>query len=135
MATKIFVNLAVKDLNRSIAYFEKLGFTNNKQFTDETAACMVVSDDIFVMLLTHAKFQGFTTKEIADATKVTEVMTCLSADSKAEVDRLCDAALAAGGSKHMPPMDLGFMYLRTFNDLDGHVWEVVWMDPAKIEGN
>lgn len=135
MATKIFVNLAVKDLKRSIAYFEKLGFANNKQFTDETAACMVVSDDIFVMLLTHAKFQGFTNKEIADATKVTEVMTCLSADSRAEVDRLCDAALAAGGSKHMPPMDLGFMYLRTFNDLDGHVWEVVWMDPAKIEGN
>jgi hypothetical protein len=132
MARKIFVNLPVKDLKRSMDYFEKLGFANNKQFTDETAACMVVSDEIYVMLLTHPKFQGFTTKAIADATKVSEVLTCLSADSRAEVDRVCDTALAAGGSKHMPPMDLGFMYLRSFNDLDGHVWEVVWMDPSKV---
>lgn len=132
MARKIFVNLAVKDLKRSMAFFEKLGFSFNKQFTDETAACLVISEEIYVMLLTEAKFQGFTNKTLADAAKVTEVLTCLSADSRAEVDRLCDAALAAGGSRHMPPMEYGFMYGRSFNDPDGHVWEVVWMDPAQI---
>jgi hypothetical protein len=133
MARKIFVNLAVKDLKRAMAFFEKLGFSFNRQFTDDTAACLVISEDIYAMLLTETKFQGFTTKALADPTTVSEVLTCLSADSKAEVDRLCDAALAAGGGRHMPPMDLGFMYGRSFNDPDGHVWEVVWMDPAHIE--
>jgi len=135
MARKIFVNLAVKDLKRSMGFFEKLGFGFNKQFTDDTAACLVISEDIYAMLLTEAKFKGFTTKALADPTKVSEVLTCLSADSKAEVDRLADAALAAGGTKHMPPMDFGFMYGRSFNDLDGHVWELVWMDPAHIAKN
>lgn len=135
MARKIFVNLAVKDLKRSMGFFEKLGFSFNKQFTDDTAACLVISEDIYAMLLTQAKFKGFTTKELADPTKVSEVLTCLSADSKAEVDRLADTALAAGGTKHMPPMDFGFMYGRSFNDLDGHVWELVWMDPSHIEKN
>ena len=127
MATKIFVNLPVKDLPRSMAFFAALGFTFNKQFTDDTAACMVISDDIYAMLLTHAKFREFTRKEIADATKVTEVLTCLSADSKA------DAALAAGGTEAREPMDYGVMYGRSFQDPDGHIWEVIWMDPSHVQ--
>jgi predicted lactoylglutathione lyase len=133
MATKIFVNLPVKDLPRSMAFFAALGFTFNKQFTDDTAACMVISDDIYAMLLTHAKFREFTRKEIADATKVTEVLTCLSADSKAAVDRLADAALAAGGTEAREPMDYGVMYGRSFQDPDGHIWEVIWMDPSHVQ--
>jgi predicted lactoylglutathione lyase len=133
MPTKIFVNLPVKDLNRSRAFFEGLGFTFNPQFTDETAACMVISDDIYAMLLTPAKFKEFTRKEIADATRVTEVLTCLSAESKAEVDRLVGAALASGGTEAREPMDYGFMYGRSFQDPDGHIWEIIWMDPAHIQ--
>jgi uncharacterized protein len=133
MARKIFVNLPVQDLQRSMAFFAALGFTFNKQFTDDTAACMVISDDIYAMLLTHAKFREFTRKEIADATEVTEVLTCLSADSKAEVDRLADAALAAGGTEARGPMDYGFMYGRSFQDPDGHIWEVIWMDPSHVQ--
>ena len=133
MARKIFVNLPVQDLQRSMAFFAALGFTFNKQFTDDTAACMVISDGIYAMLLTHAKFREFTRKEIADATEVTEVLTCLSADSKAEVDRLADAALAAGGTEAREPMDYGFMYGRSFQDPDGHIWEVIWMDPSHVQ--
>ena len=94
---------------------------------------MVIADDIYAMLLTHAKFREFTRKEIADATEVTEVLTCLSADSKAEVDRLADAALAAGGTEAREPMDYGFMYGRSFQDPDGHIWEVIWMDPSHVQ--
>ena len=133
MARKIFVNLPVQDLQRSMAFFAALGFTFNKQFTDDTAACMVISDDIYAMLLTHAKFREFTRKEIADATEVTEVLTCLSADSKAEVDRFADAALAAGGTEARGPMDYGFMYGRSFQDPVGHIWEVIWMDPSHVQ--
>ena len=133
MARKIFVNLPVQDLQRSLAFFAALGFAFNKQFTDDTAACMVIADDIYAMLLTHAKFREFTRKAIADATEVTEALTCLSADSKAEVDRLADAALASGGTEAREPMDYGSMYGRSFQDPDGHIWEVIWMDPSHVQ--
>ena len=133
MSTKIFVNLAVKDLNKAMEFFSKLGFRFNPQFTDETAACMVISDDIFAMLLTEAKFREFTKKEIADATKTTEVLTCLSTDSKAKVNDIVDTALKAGATEAREPMDYGFMYGRSFNDLDGHIWEIIWMDPSHVQ--
>ena len=133
MTTKIFVNLPVKDLPRSITFFEKLGFRVNRQFTDDTVACMVISDDIYAMLLTHAKFKEFTHKDIVDANRATEVLTCLSQDSRRQVDEMVDAALAAGGSQAREPMDFGFMYGRSFNDPDGHIWEVIWMDPQHVQ--
>lgn len=133
MATKIFVNLPVADLDRSKAFFEAIGYAFNAQFTDATAACMVISEDIYAMLLTHAKFREFTPNEVADATRVTEVLTCLSADSRAAVDTLADAAMAAGATRTRAPMDLGMMYSRSFQDLDGHIWEIMWMDPAAIQ--
>jgi predicted lactoylglutathione lyase len=130
MATKIFVNLPVKDLGRSVAFFEGLGFAFHPDFTDETAACMVISDTIFAMLLTQAKFREFTKKEIADATRTTEVLTCLALDSRAAVDTLVDKALASGATPTREPMDYGFMYGRSFDDPDGHVWEVICMEPG-----
>lgn len=133
MPRKIFVNLPVKDLDKSTDFFKKLGFTFNAQFTDETAACMVISEDIYAMLLTEPKFKIFTPKEIADTSKTTEVLTCLTADSREEVDRLAEAALAAGGREPRPAQDYGFMYGRSFEDLDGHIWELAWMDPAQIQ--
>ena len=128
MPTKIFVNLPVKDLDKSIRFFEALGYAFNPQFTDATAACMIISDDIYAMLLTHAKFKEFTKKTIADATKTTEVLTCLSRDSRERVDALVDTALKAGATEDRGPMDYGFMYGRSFDDLDGHTWEIVHMD-------
>jgi predicted lactoylglutathione lyase len=128
MATKIFVNLPVKDLNKSKEFFTKIGFSINPQFTDETAACVVISEDIFAMILTHEKFKEFTKKEIADATQTTEVLTCLSSDSKDKVNEMVDKAIAAGATEARDPMDYGFMYARSFNDPDGHIWEVMWMD-------
>ncbi len=133
MPTKIFVNLAVKDLERSKEFFKQLGFTFNPQFTDETAACMVIADDIYAMLLTHPKFKEFTKKEVADAHKTTEVLTCLSFDSKEKVNEVVDGAIAAGGTEAREPQDYGFMYGRSFNDLDGHIWEIIWMDPSHIQ--
>src|SRR5688572_7891890 len=118
MSTKIFVNLPVKDLNKSMAFFKALGWTFNPQFTDETAASMVISDDIYAMLLTHKKFTEFTDKKIADA-KTAEALIAISVDSKAEVDRIVDAALKAGAQQAKPPQDYGFMQLRSFLDLDG----------------
>jgi uncharacterized protein len=133
MTTKIFVNLPVQNLDKSIEFFKGLGFALNRQFTDETAACMVISDDIYAMLLTETKFKEFTPKEIADATKTTEVLTCLSVDSKDEVNRVADTALAAGATEAREPMDYGFMFGRSFNDLDGHIWEIIWMDPSHVQ--
>jgi hypothetical protein len=133
MPSKIFVNLPVRSLDKSMAFFKALGFKFNKQFTDETAACMVISADIYAMLLTHAKFKQFTRKDIADTRKSIEVMNALSADSKAKVDRLVDKAVAAGGREPRKPQDMGFMYLRAFEDLDGHTWEVFWMDPKAVK--
>ncbi|MET9935478.1 MULTISPECIES: VOC family protein [unclassified Streptomyces] len=132
----IFVNLPVKDLDASKAFFEKLGYSFNPQFSDDTAACLVISDTIFAMLLTEKKFKEFTApgKEVSDATKTTEVLITLSAESREKADELADAALAAGGTPAKEPMDMGFMYGRSFTDLDGHHWEVFWMDPAAAQG-
>ena len=135
MATKIFVNLPVKDLNRSIEFFSKLGYTFNAQFTDETATCMIVSEDIFVMLLTHDKFKTFTPKEICDATKSTEVLVCLSSESRERVDEMVRKAVAAGGTTYNEPQDHGFMYAHGFQDLDGHIWELIYMEPSALTQN
>ena len=133
MATKIFVNLPVKNLDQSVEFFTKLGFSFNAQFTDETATCMVVSEDIFVMLLTEAKFKEFTPNPICDATKSTEVLVCLSSQSRAEVDEMVRKAVAAGGTTYKEPQDYGFMYGHGFQDLDGHIWETMYMEPSAIE--
>ncbi len=135
MATKIFVNFPGKDLNRSKEFFTKIGFSINPQFTDQTAACAVISEDIYAMILTHEKFKEFTKKEIADATKTTEVLTCLSSDSKDKVNEMVDKAIASGATEARDPMDYGFMYARSFNDPDGHIWEVMWMDMNAIPPN
>lgn len=129
MARQIFVNLPVKDLQRSIAFFEHLGFTFNPEFTDDKATCMVVDDNIFVMLLVEEFFGTFTRKPIADAMASTEVLVCLSCASRDEVDRLADDAVAAGGREAREPQDHGFMYGRSFEDLDGHIWELMHMQP------
>ncbi|MBQ0830887.1 VOC family protein [Streptomyces tagetis] len=130
----IFVNLAVRDLEASKAFFEGLGFRNDPRFSDETAASVVISDTIVAMLLTHEKYGQFTKKEIVDATRSSEVLLALSAESRAKVDEMVERAVAGGGSVAGETQDLGFMYGRAFDDLDGHTWEVVWMDPAAVEG-
>ncbi len=132
MSTKIFVNLPVKDLQRSIKFFTQLGYSFNPQFTDETATCMIVTDDIFVMLLTEEKFKQFTPKAICDATKTSEVLVALSCESRAKVDEMVRAAVAAGGSTYNQPQDHGFMYGHGFQDPDGHIWEVFYMDPSAV---
>jgi len=133
MATKIFVNLPVRDLARSKAFFERLGFRFNAQFTDDTAACMVVSEDIYVMLLTEAKFREFTPKAICDAKKATEVLVALSLDSREQVGDMVRKAVAAGGTTYAEPKDHGFMLQHGFQDPDGHIWELVYMDPAAVK--
>ena len=127
MSTKIFVNLPVKDLKKSMAFFTAIGFKNNPQFTDDTAACMVISEEIYLMILTEAKFKSFTPKQICDATKNTEVITALSCESRDKVSELVKTAVAAGGSTYSEPKDYGFMYQRSFQDPDGHLWEVFHM--------
>ncbi|GAA0688684.1 VOC family protein [Kitasatospora atroaurantiaca] len=134
MATKIFVNLPVKDLARSIEFFTKLGFTFNQQFTDENAGCLVIGDDIFAMLLVEPFFKNFTKKEIADATTSTEAIVALGVESRQRVDELVDKAFAAGARPSNETSDQGFMYGRSFQDLDGHLWEVLYMDPAAVQG-
>ena len=134
MATKIFVNLPVKQLDRSMKFFGALGYTFNAQFTDDTAACMVISEDIYAMLLTEAKFKEFTPKAICDATKSTEVLVALSCESRGEVEGLVAKALASGGTTYAEPKDYGFMYQHGFQDPDGHIWELIYMDPAAIQG-
>ena len=129
----IFVNVPVRDLDASIEFFGSLGFEFDQRFTDETATCMIVSEQAYVMLLTEQKFAEFTNKEVADARESTEAILAVSADSRAGVDELCDAALAAGGTPANDPMDMGFMYSRSFNDPDGHLWEAVWMDQQAVE--
>lgn len=130
----IFVNLAVNDLEASKKFFTDLGYTINPQFSDENAACVVISDTIVAMLMTKPFYATFTDKEIADPTKTSEVLICLSAESREKVDELVDRAISLGGTASGKTQDLGFMYGRSFDDLDGHSWEVVWMDPAAIEG-
>jgi predicted lactoylglutathione lyase len=134
MGRMTFVNLPVKDLDRSVDFFTKLGFSFDQRFTDETATQMIISDHAFVMLLTEDKFKEFTKKELVDATSHTEVIIALSADSRDGVDELADKALEVGGSPASEPLEMGdFMYSRSFQDPDGHLWEVVWMDPAVLE--
>lgn len=128
MATKIYVNLPVKDLQRSVRFFQTVGFGFNPQLSDETAACMAISDDIFAMLLTEAKFREVARRPVADTTKMTEVLTCLSVESRKRVNQLVDRALAQGGREMREPEDHGFMFGRSFSDLDGHIWEIVFMD-------
>lgn len=132
MGTKVFINLSVKDLDKSKEFFSKLGFAFNAQFTNENAACMVISEENYAMLLVESFFKTFIKKEIANAQKSTEVLVAMSSESKEEVDKMLRNALAAGAKEANEPQDHGFMYGRSFEDLDGHIWEVFWMDPKAI---
>ena len=132
MSRKIFINLPVQDLDRSVASFTALGFSFNPQFTDANATCMVVSDDIFVMLLVKPVFQGFTPKPISDAHRQTEVLLALSMDSRDEVDAFVASAVAAGATVTQPARDYGFMYQQSVADLDGHQWEPFFMAPDAV---
>ncbi len=131
MARKIFVNLPVKNLDKSKEFFKKLSFSFNPQFSDETAACLVISPDIYAMLLNHKKFKGFTKREIPDPQKASEVILTISVDSKDQVDQLLEKVLLTGGREPSEPDVYDFMYGRSFEDPDGHLWEVFWMDPNK----
>lgn len=133
MSKQIFVNLPVKDLNRSMDFFTKLGFQINKQFTNENGAAIVISDTIYFMLLVEKFFNTFTTKKIIDTKTEVEVINALMVDSRKEVDELVDKAFKAGANKYRDPEELGFMYSRSFQDPDGHLWEVGYMDPSHIE--
>lgn len=130
MSRLIFVNLPVEDVAATRAFFGGLGFEFNDQFCDENTACMVINDSAWIMLLEKDRFRDFIADDICDTSTNREVLTCISADSREDVDSLVDAAIAAGGTKWMDPQDHGFMYGRAFRDLDNHVWEVMWMDPA-----
>ena len=133
MAKQIFVNLPVADLERAIAFFSALGFTFNAQWTDSSATCMIVGENISVMLLNRERFQTFTPKPVADARQTTEVLVCLGLDSRDEVDTLVRKAVAAGGSIYNEAQDHGFMYGHGFQDLDGHLWELVYLVPQAAE--
>ncbi|CAL9542468.1 hypothetical protein SUDANB58_04279 [Streptomyces sp. enrichment culture] len=130
----IFVNLPVNDLDASKKFFTELGYTINPRFSDENAASVVIGDAIVAMLLTKPFYATFTDKEIADATRTSEVLIALSAESREKVDELVDRAISLGGTATGRTQNLGFMYGRAFDDLDGHTWEVVWMDPAAAQG-
>jgi uncharacterized protein len=134
MTRMIFFNLPVKDLTASVDFFTALGFTFNPQFTDENATCMIINDHAFVMLLVEPFFKTFISKDLADTSKALEALTAVSADSRDDVDAFLSTALAGGATESRDAQDAGFMYSRAFADLDGHVWEVVWMDPSGIEG-
>lgn len=132
MATKIFVNLPVKDLSVSRAFFSSLGFTFNPQFSDEKAACMIVGENIFAMLLTEPFFETFTKKEIADARKSTEVLIAIDVESREKIDEMVKKAVAAGGNTYMEPQDHGWMYQHSFADPEGHQWELMYMDESAL---
>lgn len=132
MASKIFLNLAVKDLKKSIDFFSTLGFSFNAQFTDEHATCMIIGENIFVMLVTEQRFKDFTKKEICNAHKNTEVLIAIDADSREKVDEKVKTAVDAGGSIYMKPQNHGWMYGHSFSDLDGHQWEIMYMDENAI---
>ncbi|MEU6257552.1 VOC family protein [Streptomyces sp. NPDC047043] len=130
----IFVNLATNDVDASKKFFTELGYTINPQFSTDDCACVVISDTIIAMLLSKQRYADFTKKEIADSTKTSETLLCLSAESREKVDELVDKAIAAGGTGTEDAIDHGYMYGRSFDDLDGHSWEVMWMDPAAVQG-
>ncbi len=129
---KLFVNLGVKDLEASVEFFTRLGFAFDPRLTDESASCMILSDEAFVMLLVEDCFKDFTTKALCDAGTHTEAILAVSADSREQVDSLVDAALVHGGRPANEPMNHDFMYGRSFHDVDGHLWEVIWMDPSAL---
>lgn len=132
MSKKIFINLPVSDLKKSMDFYTAIGFTNNPMFTDETAACMVLTEEIYVMLLTHNKFREFTTKEIADTSKTTAVINCISVDSPEELNTFVESAFNAGAKETNEPIDFGFMQQKSFEDIDGHLWEITYMDMSKF---
>jgi len=133
MAKKIFVNLPVKDLNKTVEFFAKLGFEFNPQFTDENATCMIVNKDIFIMLLVEKFFKTFTKKEICDTTKDTEVIIALSTESREKVDQMINDVIEAGGKESRKPQDHGWMYGRSFQDINGHLWEIIYMDEKALK--
>ncbi len=133
MSRLLFLNLPVADLPASRKFFDRLGFSFDERFCDEQAACMVVSDQAWVMLLERSRFAEFTTRPVADATKETALTVAVSAEDRAGVDSFAKTALAAGATPAKDPQDYGFMYQRSFHDLDGHLWEVMWMDPVAVE--
>ena len=135
MKRKVFINLPVKDLTKSMDFFTGLGYSFNAQFTDEKAACMVISDNIFVMLLTEGYFKTFTKKSVSNAKQATEVMIALDADSREDVQRIIAKAKESGAAIYAEPQDHGWMYQHSFADLDGHQWEFVYMDESKIPGD
>ena len=128
MTTKIFLNLPVKDLNKAIEFFTKLGFSFDPQFTDENATCMIAGEDTFVMLLVEKFFKTFTKKEICDTKKNTEMIVALSAESREKVDQMIDKVVETGGREYREPQDHGWMYERSFEDINGHIWEIIYMD-------
>jgi predicted lactoylglutathione lyase len=134
MASQIFLNLPVKNLDNSVAFFTKLGYTFNPQFTDANATCMIVNEHIYVMLLVKPFFKSFITKKIADATKTAQMIVGLSFESKDEVNDMVNKAIEAGATESRDPIDHVFMYNRAFNDLDGHIWEMFWMDASAVQG-
>ncbi len=133
MSREIFVNLPVRDLQKTMGFFSALGFTYNPQFTDDKAACMIISDKAYVMLLSEPFFKGFTKNELCDTSTHTEALFALSCESRAEVDQMVRKAIDAGGRHAMDPADHGFMYAWSFYDVDGHHWEVLWMDPKAVQ--
>ena len=133
MISNIFINLPTKNLDKSVAFFEKLGFKINPQFTDKTAACVVLGKNIYAMILTEEKFKGFTNKEIPDGTRSAETIHALGVENKDEVDKFMGKALAAGATEPRKPEVYDFMYGRGFEDPDGHLWEIFWMDPNYVE--
>lgn len=133
MSRLLFLNLPVADLPASRGFFAELGFEFNEKFCDDGALCMVVSEQAYVMLLQRGRFAEFVTRPVADATEATALTVAISAEDRGAVDALADAALAAGAADAKDPQDYGFMYQRSFHDLDGHLWEVVWMDPVAVE--
>jgi len=135
MSKQIFINLPVKDLEKSITFFKKLGFKFNPQFTDDKAACMIIGENIYSMLLLEKFFKSFTKKKIADVKKTTEVLIAIDVKSRKDVDRMIKKAVAAGGSLYNKPQDHGWMYGHSFADLDGHQWEVLYMDESKMPTN
>jgi uncharacterized protein len=135
MTKQIFVNLPVKDLSRTVEFFKRLGFTFNPQFTDENATCMIINDNIFVMLLVEKFFKTFTKKEICDTAKDTEVIIALSTESREKVDEMMQSVFDAGGTESRKPQDHGWMYGRSFQDINGHLWEIIYMDEKALKNN
>jgi predicted lactoylglutathione lyase len=135
MTTQIFVNLPVKDLSRTVEFFKKLGFAFNPQFTDENATCMIINDNIFVMLLVEKFFKTFTKKEICDTTKDTEVIIALSTESREKVDEMMQHVFEAGGKESREPQDHGWMYGRSFQDINGHLWEIIYMNEKALKND